>query len=323
MRACLDSFFITKNNSFLWQIIIADDGSTDGTKEYLKELQKKHKLIIVENNRRGIHHQVNSILKYLSSIDFDLCFKIDDDILFQKEGWDKLYWNTIERTGYDHLIFYDKNWRPHLNLERPIISGNLVANCFSEGIQGAFYTLTPSIIQAVGYFDEQRFGSRGLGHIDFSFRCCRAGFNVLKNPFDVKSSNNFIQLQSSDTMTNSISSKYKSLLNPKEIIELKKDVFRSHRVYIPYNENKVIQNSSKLDWKISKTSESNFPKKPIFQKADAAFYPERGISGFIGFLLKRFYNFSIDNNLFFIPKLIKGFGRLLNKISIDLINIED
>lgn len=324
LKSCIESFQSTKSQNISWEIIIADDGSTDGTKEYLANLKLGHQIKYIKNKNVGIIHQVNSILKYLSTIDFDLCFKIDDDIFFQKEGWDILYWKTIERTGYDHLIFYDKKWQPHSNLERPISAGDLISNCLPEIIQGAFYTLTPRVISEVGFFDEQRFGAWGLGHVDYSFRCCRAGFNVLKNPFDVKNSNDYILLQKySESSSKSISAKYKSLLNPKEIIEFKKDVFRSNRIYIPYNENII-----PLNLKKDKTSDSKIPSSTIsrnskYKKADATFYSERGVLGFIGFLIKRFYNFSIDYKLFFIPKLIKSLGRVLNKISIDFLNIED
>lgn len=325
LKSCIQSFLQTRTVSPLisWKIIVADDGSMDGTKDYLRELQSKYDAHIILNERTQIHHQVNTILKFLSNKDFDVCFKCDDDVVFQKSGWDKLYWQTLERTGYHHLIYYDKNWRPHINLEHPISSGFLEANCSAENIQGAFYTLTKDIIEDVGYFDTQRFGSSGLGHVDYSFRCCRAGFNVLHHPFDVKDSNDFIRLQSADSYRSALTSKYKSLFNSKEIEAYKKRVMHLDRKYIPFNENiQPIREPLKEKKKV--LHKSTFSSSTVFyKKADDTFYPERGIAGLVGFALKRLYNLSIDFKLFFIPNFIKSFGRILNKLSIDLMKIDD
>ncbi len=321
LKKCVESFFNTRTDTISWQLIIADDNSTDGTKEYLKNLKEKHNAIIIHNDRMGIHHQVNSIIKALSNSTFDLCFKCDDDVTFIKKGWDQLYWKTIKRTGYDHLIFYDKNWQPHSNLSRPNQFGNLIANCLPDKIQGAFYTLTKELIDKVGYFDVQQFGTSGLGHIDYSFRCCRAGYNVLANPFDVENSNQFIQLQSVQKYLNASSLKNKTKSNSKSTIAFKKQVLGMDRIYIPYNENlhKGTDIKEKSAVEVRAPKRQNLTK---YKKADSTFYSERGIIGFAGFVLKRIYNLSIDSRLYFIPIGINLLGRTLNKISIHLINIE-
>ena len=321
LRKCVESFIQTRSDAISWQLIIADDNSTDGTKEYLQKLEETHTAIIIHNDRTNIHHQVNTILKTLSNLEFDLCFRCDDDIQFLQNGWDNLYWNTIEQTGYDHLIFFDKNWLPYSNLSLPIRMGNLVANCHPEKIQGAFYTLTKEVIEKVGYFDEQQFGASGLGHVDFSFRCCRAGFNVLRSPFDVENSNQFVQLQAVQTYSSASSLKKKSDSNSNNVLAIKKQLLGMERIFFPYNEN-IIENSYILEESKLKTKVVKRPILVKYKKADATFYPERGIRGSIGFILKRIYNLSIDLKLYFIPAGIKFLGKALNKISIHLINIQ-
>ncbi len=323
LKTCINSFLRTKNKDIKWQLLIADDGSSDGTKEYLAELEATMNAKIIYNNRVDIHQQVNSILNYLSNIDFDLCFKCDDDVVFQKPGWDLLYMETIERTGYQHLVFFDNNWNPSVNLNRPITFGQLTSNCPPEKIQGAFYTLTMEVIKKIGFFDRQCFGRRGLGHVDFSFRCCRAGFNSIDHPFDVKNSNDYIRLQKSNNYSSSLSAKYKSLLNPKEVVEQKRKLIYKNRIYIPYNEKEDNLRYEELNAIKALQKNNKQTKQVMHKKADATFYPERGLGGFFGFLLKRFYNICIDLRLYFLPGLIKAFGRNLNKLSIDLINIED
>lgn len=321
LKNCIETFLKTKSDSISWQIIIADDNSTDGTKEYLKSLEEHYDAIIIRNDRTHIHHQVNTILQRLSDMSFDLCFKCDDDVQFIKEGWDLLYWKVIQRTGYDHLVFYDKNWQPHVNLARPIRFGELMANCEADKIQGAMYTLTERVIDKVGYFDEQQFGASGLGHVDYSFRCCRAGFNVLTHPFDVENSNNYVSLQTTNSFSSATSLKNKSISNSKEILAQKQALLKMSRVFVDYNENfQKIKTGDRQPEEITKASKKGASRK--FKKTDATFYPDRGISGFFGFLLKRIYNLSIDLNLNFIPMGIHKLGKSLNKISIDILNIE-
>ncbi|MFT4535527.1 MAG: glycosyltransferase involved in cell wall biosynthesis [Saprospiraceae bacterium] len=321
LKKCVTSFLQTRNETYSWQLIIADDNSTDGTKEYLDTLEKEYDAIIIRNNRASIHHQVNTILKTLSNMTFDICFKSDDDIEFLQKGWDDLYFSTMLRTNYDHLIFYDKSWLPHANLSRPIISGNLISNCIPKRIQGAFYTITPEVIDKVGYFDEQQFGASGLGHIDYSFRCCRAGFNVLSSPFDVMNSNQLIQLQSVHSYVSATSSKKKVNANSKSKNAKKEHLLKMDRLYIPYNEN-TNKNAQSVDHLALESKEYKRRGSSKYKKADATFYPERGIGGFLGWILKRIYNLSIDLRLYFIPLTIKFLGTILNKISIHLINIE-
>ena len=163
-----------------------------------------------------------------------------------------------------------------------------------------------------------------MGHVDYSFRCCRAGFNVLKKPFDIENSNLYINLQS-ENYQGASSLRQKSKLNPSGIIEIKKRCIEMERIYIPYNENFGTLESPTISPKIES---SNVPQakrtvnKSLYRKANPKFYPERGIMGFIGFLFRRFYNMSIDLRLFFIPKTIKSIGKFFNKLGFDLMNIE-
>ena len=55
-----------------WQIIITDDGSTDDTIEYIENLNLEGiPITLIKNNRQGIHHQFNTIVKQLEKIEFD------------------------------------------------------------------------------------------------------------------------------------------------------------------------------------------------------------------------------------------------------------
>ena len=238
LRDMLISFFATRSENANWKIIIADDRSTDGTLEFINDFDFQGvPYVILQNQRCGVHHQVSIILDHLSNSNFDLCFKCDDDLFFKNKGWDELYWETVQRTGYEHLIYFNKSWRPELVRKAPIISGNLISNCECENISGAMYTITPELIKKVGYFDVFNYGFRGVGHQDFSLRCCRAGLNVIEHPFDVKNSNDFIQLRGRKEYKQSLNAELVSLLDSTEIKKFKAEPKKINRIYIPYNEN--------------------------------------------------------------------------------------
>lgn len=314
LKTCVDSFLKTKNPNINWQIIIADDNSPDETQNYLEELQKKHGAIILQNNQVGINRQGNSILKTLSESDFDLCFKCNDHIVFKQKGWDDLYWKTIQRTGYDHLIFYAKNQQTPVNTTTPIQYGNLISHGSADNLQSEFYTITPEVIRAVGYFDEQQFGRRAIAQLDFSCRCCRAGFNVLANPFDVVGSNDFIELSKMGDFSKEVSEEEALLFSKKSEAFFSKQLVRMSRIYIPYNENfYTLDSETKVVLK----------EKPKYKKANTALNFKKGIGGLFTFLVKRFYNLGIDLRLYFIPRVIKWIGKIFYNIGVGLKNIDD
>ncbi|QSE98404.1 glycosyltransferase family 2 protein [Fulvivirga lutea] len=242
LKNLLDSFCENINSE--WQLIIADDGSTDGTLEYLGKLHiPKVSVTIIKNNRKGIHYQFNTIIKELENIDFDYCFKCDDDIEFIRPGWEDIYINAIQESGYHHLCHFDTSWRPEKNLIPPVKKDPLISHCEGKDVQGSFFTLTPKVIKKVGYMDVENFGFRGVGHIDYTLRACRAGFNDINHPFDVQVSNEYITHQNAD---------YKSAMNLhiQNALEDDTDTQRKYelikdqsRIYVGYNENNKVLNT--------------------------------------------------------------------------------
>lgn len=240
LKKLIQSWSQTVSDKDNWQIIIADDGSTDGTIEFIENMQKnaEFEITLIKNNRKGIHHQTNTILKHLSKIKFDFAFFCNDDIRFLKPGWDKLYISEIKNSGFQHLCFYDKNWESKKTLYNPVEKDNLISHSNQMDIQGAFYTITPEIIQNVGYMDCENFGFRGLGHVDYSIRCARAGFNDSNFIFDVKNSNEYISCTFENYAAALPQELVNSIDNDKDY-SLKKNIIQNkNRIFVDYNENK-------------------------------------------------------------------------------------
>lgn len=196
LKRLIHTFQQTRNTRYRWTLVVADDGSDDGTREYLERLDPDAMpLKVIHNDRHGVHHQTNTILQYLHSLDFEVCFKCDDDIEFVKAGWDELYLQAIRDSGFDHLCHFDPNWRPAKNLKKPITQGRVWSQCRLKDVQGAFFTITPAMLDRLGYFDTQNFGFRGVGHIDYTARAARLGFTSSDHPYDARGGNEFIRHQ--------------------------------------------------------------------------------------------------------------------------------
>lgn len=248
LKRFLWSYEQTFNRNLDHCIIIGDDGSNDGTNEYIESLKIPNtEILLIKNNRQGVHHQFNTIVNELEKIDFDYCFKCDDDIEFTKPGWEQLYIDAMGKTGYDHLCHFDISWRSEKNLREPVQQDGLISHCQAKDVQGAFFTLTPRVIKEIGYMDIENFGFRGVGHVDYTVRACRAGFNNINHPFDVLNSNEFIKHQSDDYKSAMDKDVQNALERDEESSRKYKLVSDSARRYIPFkiNEHTLDNNTEK------------------------------------------------------------------------------
>lgn len=248
LKQCLGSFIKTRNMDYDWTVIIADDGSTDGTVEFLRNFCTEHGFYLIENKRRYCVGQTNTIFSLANNIGFSVGFKCDDDVVFVKPGWDDLYVNAIQATGFGHLCYLDLQhflWNrkrenenyvlPEENIDR---TGLLAARSDVYKSMGAFFTFTPAMLRSVGCCDERNFPIRGQWHIDFSIRCCRVNQNKIDTFYDARLSNDFLTLQ------NNIDQDYLCALpwndeykKTKESGELERRdsiLYDKSRVYIPF-----------------------------------------------------------------------------------------
>lgn len=192
----LESWLRTRNNSFNWTIIVADDGSTDGTiQNFMNYEIPNTKIILLQNNGGGIAIQTNSIFNYVMQQKNkpDLIFSADDDIFFKQRGWDSAYFDAVTKTGYDHLVHFNPNWKPALH-DEDLIKNDIELSSMTDGIScmGCFYTVTPKLLTEIGGFDQNAFPIRGHSHIDFTMRACRSGKNDLNSLYDIKKATEFL-----------------------------------------------------------------------------------------------------------------------------------
>ena len=184
----LHSFIATTLNSeHEWFVAVHNDE--------LKELKLPfdYPVKVLYSDREGVHVGKNKLLRYAYEQGFDYGFICDDDIHFMQDGWDSLYLDAIQQSGYRHLVYYNRWWRKERH--KPKVQGTLQAYGPALRALGCFWTVTPEVINKVGYLDVEHMGFRGIGHIDYTMRCCRAGFNDMHHCWDAKGSDDYIAMQ--------------------------------------------------------------------------------------------------------------------------------
>lgn len=190
----VETWLLTRNPYYKWHFIINDDGSSDGTVEYIKNLSINDTDIhIIYNERKGVHEGTNAIIDRINKINPDYIFKCDDDVIFLKEGWDNAYIDGMHEFSF--LCNYQTKWRK-ANIKSSTDKCVSYSNAYYS--QGAFLAFSMNVVNKIGYFDTKVFGFKGYGHIDFAVRACRAGFNNINNLYDIKNSTDFITLQFDD-----------------------------------------------------------------------------------------------------------------------------
>lgn len=278
LRDCVESFLKTRNPDYQWVLIVADDGSTDNTKAYLRQLQPEVELHVIENSRRYAVGQSNTIYELAQSIGFDYGFNIDDDLVFTKPGWDKLYLKAIYASGYSHLVHrhirHARNLLANQDMARdfpdPVYDPSLTCVAYGDSHfdlgTGSLVTFTPQTLEKVGYGDEANFPIRGQWHVDYHIRCARAGCNEVNHLFDALDSNNYLEIQNylSEDYRCAIpwGEEYKKTKSPQELERRRKVMTDVSRVYVPPPKNEKSAGFQLGQVQIDKVYVLNLDRRP-------------------------------------------------------------
>jgi GT2 family glycosyltransferase len=166
---------VLRNTDAEADIIVADDGSTDGTESLLRDMAPRLRGIVTGENR-GVAWNKNRLLFFLIEIcKCDVAILLEDDTCPLQTDWEHDWIAASLRHGH---IAYAAPWFADSFVsgsgqpDDPFESPNTTAQC------AAF---TRQAISYVGYMDT-RFGKSGAEHVEHSLRMLRAGFGgVLKN----------------------------------------------------------------------------------------------------------------------------------------------
>ena len=157
---------IIKYTSFPYVITIVDNGSHDGTKEYLQELKEEgiiKNLVLLDKNI-GVAKASN--LAWIQEEKALYYLKYDNDIVIQKNNWLSNLISVIDATPEIGVIGY--NFEP-ISYSLKMIRDQKIRVKEEGNIGGACFLIPKRTQDILGYWCED-YGLYGFEDVDYSFR---------------------------------------------------------------------------------------------------------------------------------------------------------
>lgn len=170
-----------------WSIIVSDDGSTDGTHEYLHEQKNRAdfaagkvllKVLCAEDygGRGGVARNSNRVIKAALELKADVLFLLNDDVVVGSSEAFTKYIRTWQLTGIQHFAFTDPN-SVHKPINRNrVIDGELnrIDVEYRNLGDGAFLFFSKEALETLGGFNTE-YAMFGGEHCEMTARAVEAG----------------------------------------------------------------------------------------------------------------------------------------------------
>lgn len=152
------------------EIVVVDNGSTDGTRQLVTEYSNSHTKFILNPENTGVSRGWNTLFQVSEG---KLVFILNDDYSIVQPGWEQLYLQTMEM-------------RPGV-MSFPRTSGPLGAEVYTNWIvepRGKYthnfrlFGIPRDLFNRVGKFNEDLFYS--YEDTDFNMRAVKLGFPLLE-----------------------------------------------------------------------------------------------------------------------------------------------
>jgi len=172
----INKLFIKKiyENTKNFSLIIVDNGSTDGTSDYLKSISEQHNNIslYISSVNTGVIGGRNICYEMFKKNDSDYLVVIDNDQIAQA-GWLDQHLNVLE--NFDNAIVGAEAWQmrrdfyPYKHISSPSLFYHYV------GCGGSL--IRRKVLDEVGFYDD-RFNPCYFEDPDLCFRISEAGYGI-------------------------------------------------------------------------------------------------------------------------------------------------
>jgi len=188
-KLCID--YIRKNTIVPYELVIVDNGSTDGTQEYFKELSKELEV-------RYLRNEINlgpiiAINQGIKASKYEYICQIHNDVVIFEKGWLKKIVSIME--GDPTIGIVCLAGRQYIRKDSSCDEDSLKHNLLSVGlnppmknvvediavIDGLCFVFPKKLIKEIGLLDET-YGMMHFYDMDFSLASLKAGYrNVAVN----------------------------------------------------------------------------------------------------------------------------------------------
>ena len=188
-RLCID--YIRKNTVVPYELIIVDNGSTDGTQEYFRELAKELDVNYMRNEKNlGPIVAINQGIK-MSKYEY-ICQMHNDVVVFEKGWLEKIVSNMEQDPNIGIVCLAGRQYiRRNCSCDEESLKHNLLSIGLNEPmkavvediavIDGLCFVFTRKLTEKIGLLDET-YGMMHFYDMDFSLASLKAGYrNVAIN----------------------------------------------------------------------------------------------------------------------------------------------
>lgn len=203
VRNLLESWQTTRSKNYHWVLIVAVKNSDNEILGYLHSINTYWQFTLLQHSQNDSHaEQFNSILNYCYQFDFDYAFYAEPDITFTSAGWEQLYINAIQKSGYSYFVHHNLATATRV-VDNVEFSTSQISDFQNPSKDIPFFTFTKRAVDLVGFADTLVFtGQNKNWKFDLALRYCRAGFNKATEFLSIKDSSNYIHFQDTSNYTN-------------------------------------------------------------------------------------------------------------------------
>ena len=173
-KQCIDSILETTTDSIPFMITVIDNGSADGTPDYLKEIRKEEKIdtLILLKENIGIAKAQNIGWKMFEDVEYYI--KLDNDILIHKAEWLSEMITILENTGKIGALGYQcADDRANYPI---VIDGSVEYRTKNGNIGGALFCVPKHVKDKIGFWNENIQKSYGEEDAAYGWRITCAGY---------------------------------------------------------------------------------------------------------------------------------------------------